>query len=377
MKQQHLLEEEFEHIQVSVYNHFNHELHEKWLSIENDSDLYIYQRYSWNQYWSDIYVDIYDFRIVVVEDHGIPVVIYPFCINKKGIIRFLCFIGGVQSDYLMPVCKACYYHSKKIWTFILKKIDVRYDLMSFEKIPQNVNGIYNNFLSVIKPEKCGQSHGLILPDTLDGLDNLLKRSFRNDTKRQLRRIMKLGDVKFEKIDINGSEFQSCMNISIQQKTKRTKNSQGLSLFDDELFRDFYKRLFLLKDENLTVDYSILTLNNQVLATHLGFYDKKRYYFILPTIEGGEWSVYSCGKILIDYLLEFSIKQGHSYFDFTIGDESYKDDWCNDVMDWYSYKKHVTLKGFFYLYTYLCLKKCKYLQNNKFLRSIWYAIKHNY
>ena len=65
---------------------------------------------------------------------------------------------------------------------------------------------------------------------------------------------------------------------------------------------------------------------------------------MPAHEGNEWNKYSPGRILLLKLIQWSIENGLKYFDFTIGNESYKKDWCDNQLELYKVIKPITLKG---------------------------------
>jgi CelD/BcsL family acetyltransferase involved in cellulose biosynthesis len=364
-----------ENTSILLYSTFNDELKLKWSGLEKLCNGYIYQRYSWNFYWFQIFNTLYDFRIVVVEEDEIPVAIFPFCINNNGIHKILQFIGGEQADYLTPILSDYYVLSIKTWETVLRKIDRDYDLIIMDKIPEFIYGKKNAFLNVIKTSYSGLSFGIELPESYVDFENSLKRNFRNDNKRNLKRLKELGNIEFRKISANSDDHQDFdffIEKSIEQKSRRIKNYLGNRVFENDYTQEFYRKSYLISDPDFHLDYTILTLNSdKVLATHWGFYDSDRYYFLIPTMEGKEYYKYSCGKILIDFLINFSIRKSIRFFDFTIGDENYKKDWCNIQFPIFSYKKSKSLKGLLYM-SYL--NSVDFLKKNKYAKSTWRSLK---
>ena len=76
---------------------------------------------------------------------------------------------------------------------------------------------------------------------------------------------------------------------------------------------------------------------------------------MPTYEGGEWVRYSTGRLLLLELIKWSIENGLKYFDFTIGGEAYKKEWCDIEDNLYELINPVSFKGQFYE-KYQCSKK---------------------
>jgi len=87
---------------------------------------------------------------------------------------------------------------------------------------------------------------------------------------------------------------------------------------------------------------------------------------MPTYEGGELSKYSAGRILLTKLLDYYFGKAIKIFDFTIGSEEYKKDWCNSEMKLYRLIVPITIKG--YLFS-KCLKITFKFKNIKALKEV--------
>ena len=360
---------------ILVYNKFDDNLKEKWEILEKSSSCYLFQKYAWNEYWYKTFNSLYNFYIVVVEIDGTTAVIFPLCINKKGFLKVLQFVGGNQADYLNPVISDQFEVSSKIWRRSLGKIEVKYDLILLEKIPEFIRDKKNTFLSAIETSLSEKSFGLKLPQSYTEFENSLKRSFRNDNRRNAKRLNEVGHIEFKTIAANISdhaEFDNYIGVSIEQKARRLRNYMGNKIFENEFTQEFYKKSYLINDSNIHLHYTVLCLNDiTVLATHWGFYDDERYYFLLPTMEGKEWYRYSCGKMLIDHLINFSLSKRIKYFDFTNGDENYKKDWCNNEIQLFVHREPKSVKGFIYI---MRKNLIEHIKKNKYAKTFWRSLK---
>ncbi len=362
-----------QNIEITVFHEFNSELQTKWNSIEKNIRLYVYQRYSWNLHWYNNFKNEYLFNIVLLENTTGVLGIFPFCINKKGIIKKLQFIGVEQSDYLTPICSPSLNYD--LFTEVLKNIKFDYDVIYLKKIPENIKGIKNNFPLNINAKISDQSSQIVFSNSYDEYEKSLKSSFRNDNKRNLKRLTELGDLKFINFDFEQKtqkEFLDFISITLEQKERRIKNHLGKTNIKNNSVSSFYKKSFSLIDLNYKIHYSILMLNNKtILASHWGFYDEDTYYYTFPTIEGREWYKYSAGKVLLNFLIHNAFELNIKNFDFTIGDEIYKTNWINSKMKIFSLQIGVSYIGKFYLLFYNVLNKIK---GNEKLKSIWRKFK---
>src|SRR5206468_2252430 len=69
-----------------------------------------------------------------------------------------------------------------------------------------------------------------------------------------------------------------------------------------------------------------------------------YYHILASYDDGEVSRFGPGAAHLRELLRYAIARGLKRFDFTIGDEPYKRDWCESEQRLHDYSAAVTWRG---------------------------------
>ena len=363
-----------EKFKISVYNKFDDELRSIWGLVEITTNPYIFQRYSWNEYWYKIFENVVNLHIVAVSKNNTPIAIFPFCTNTKGIIKKLRFIGYGQSDYQTPILTKGTNISSDILEQVFSRIKSKYDVILLENIPQKIKSEKNLFVDIIPVTKHGVAYSADLPDNYQRYESSLKKSFRGDNRRNEKKLKLRGILQFKNIIGNvsdHSEHDEMINIALEQKQRRLKNHYGNSLLENKNVQEFYKKSFLLIDPNYKLDFMVLKVDDTILATHWGFYDKDTYYYLFPTMEGREWYKYSCGKILNNHLIKQAIAKQLTRFDFTIGDEQYKKNWCNLDMELYNYTKAHTMKGLIFYYG---INLWYGIQHNQVARALWRKMK---
>ena len=65
---------------------------------------------------------------------------------------------------------------------------------------------------------------------------------------------------------------------------------------------------------------------------------------MPSFEGGRFQRYGAGGLLLEHLLEWCFAQNLEVFDFTIGDEGYKNAYCDLLIPLYTAEIPVTKRG---------------------------------
>jgi CelD/BcsL family acetyltransferase involved in cellulose biosynthesis len=78
--------------------------------------------------------------------------------------------------------------------------------------------------------------------------------------------------------------------------------------------------------------------------NLGLTYRDCYYHILASYDDGEVSRFGPGAAHLRELLQHAINHGCTRFDFTIGDEPYKREWCDAEQKLYDHVSAVTLRG---------------------------------
>jgi len=93
-----------------------------------------------------------------------------------------------------------------------------------------------------------------------------------------------------------------------------------------------------------VHVSRLDVGDTLAAANIGLRFHQCYSLILSSYQDGEMARFGPGRAHLHQLLKQAIERGYKCFDFTIGDEGYKLDWCDTEMKLYDYLAAVTVRG---------------------------------
>ena len=159
---------------------------------------------------------------------------------------------------------------------------------------------------------------------------------------------------------------------IRQKQDQYKSTGVWDMFALPGFQEFYNGLVNLDHGDKRVHYSALFVNKTIIATHVGLIDNDTFYYIMPSYKGGDWKKYSSGRLLLENLLEWAIENHLEFFDFTVGDESYKKIWCDMETKLYETLRSFTFKGRIYI---LIQYFSRYMKKIPWFVKIYRAIKN--
>ena len=90
--------------------------------------------------------------------------------------------------------------------------------------------------------------------------------------------------------------------------------------------------------------SRLDVGDTWAAVNLGLTFGDCYYHVLASYDDGEVSRFGPGAAHLRELLQYALRRGCKRFDFTIGDEPYKRDWCETEQQLFDHSAAVTLRG---------------------------------
>ena len=134
-----------------------------------------------------------------------------------------------------------------------------------------------------------------------------------------------------------------------QKSKRYREMKVPDMLVINEYKKFYESLAGIFSNNLKVHCASLDVKGKLVATHVGIVDDDTFYYLMPANEGGDWKKYSPGRLLLLELLKWSIEKKLKFFDFTVGGEAYKKDWCNIEIDLFEVSSASSFLGRIYLY----------------------------
>jgi CelD/BcsL family acetyltransferase involved in cellulose biosynthesis len=100
------------------------------------------------------------------------------------------------------------------------------------------------------------------------------------------------------------------------------------MFDWPGYRDFFLDIANGAQSRRLTHVSRLEVGPAIAAANFGLTFRGRYYYILAGYDDGDLARFGPGTAQLQDLLRYSLDHGIQQFDFTIGDEPYKREWCD-------------------------------------------------
>lgn len=336
-------------LSIHIYHSFDERLEAIWRRLQGDCDHYVFQSYDWVAYWQHtVGQNSYGIEptIAVVSDSHRSLALFPLGIRRGSGVRVLEFLGDGQSDYNAPLILSEVLTADQVrvlWTKVLDSLPA-HDVRCFMRMPQYFDKLQNSMFPCIVPFFCeGAAYATALPESWDEFRQRLPVKFQKDNARMIRRLSEIGVLEFVVADTD-AEFAHIVAATLRQKERRYKETGARNILADINTRTFYQRLGECCGGDVEIHLSALTLNGEILATHLGAVYRERFYYLFPTFVGEPWSKFSPGRLLLEYLVQWAIANRLKIFDFTIGGEAYKGIWCDSEMPLYRMMEPLTIRG---------------------------------
>ena len=268
--------------------------------------------------------------VTVFGASGKPALLLALGIEVRNGVRVLRFLDGGVSDYNAPVVfpEASSWGPETVatvWAQLSRALPP-FDLAMLEKMPDVVGDLTNPLYALATAPHAESCHAVRLegPWEIFAREHIKNPS---DSRRRRRKLEKLGTVRFV---IAGDEQQRADFFAAMMRMKRDKfvETKGYDVFTEPGFGEFYRETTRRLGAAGPVHLSALLLDDRILAAHWGYVVGDRFYYLLPAHEASEGRTYAPGRLLSEWLLQWALESGLKLFDFGIGDEAYKFDYCD-------------------------------------------------
>ena len=296
-------------------------------------DRTVFQTYEWCAAWWDAFGERFSPQVFTARDAEAIVGLAPFMISRNPLgLRQVEFLANGRADYHGLTARPGY--EPAVARALVQTISGsrdQWDMVILENLPRD-----SQMSRLLRTELASTGlHYFELDPVacpaviLHGYEKtILERLDRYSIRRKIRSIQGVGPVRYDVV--NGDEAVSALLPTLFDQHRRRWNALGQrSQFEDEQTRSFFRSLALALDRKGWLHFSKLTCGKQVVACHLGFQYCGRLYWYKPSFDPS-YSRHSPGLVLLHYLVKDAVERGLDEFDFTVGAESFKLRFANEI-----------------------------------------------
>jgi CelD/BcsL family acetyltransferase involved in cellulose biosynthesis len=336
--------------QLSIFTSFQ-ECESLWRTAIERCPCFAFQTFEWQSTWYATIGKAEGVRAYIVhvaDKTGRTVLLLPLGIYPRKGLRFLCFLGGIVTDYNVPLIEPEFAGKinktefSLLWATVLDLLP-RFDVVWLRRMPDTIERAKNPMIALPGAMHTENAHAAILPGTLAAFKAARRAKFFRDNRRRRCRLSEKGRIDVC-VPVVLEEAIETLETMAHQKSRRYRETRVRDLFALPGYLQFYRVLTTTPFQKGSVHISCLRLDNQTLATHWGLIFNRRFYWLMPGYQGGDWGRYSVGRLLLENVVEWCISEQMSVFDLTVGDEGFKFDWADHSLPLYEYFAPRSVKG---------------------------------
>src|SRR5437588_1642298 len=301
-----------------------------------------------------------------------PLFILPLAVLPFGPWRRLTWLASDLSDYNAPILDQNYQDKlpperfPALWNDIVALLCSglvdRIDFVEFQKMPETIGNIRNPFLSLPVALNANGAHLTSLGSSWEEFYARRSSATRRRDRTKLRKLASYGGISFIEPK-EEKEIERTLNVLFEQKSRSLAQMGARNIFAFPGYREFFLEIATnLKLRDL-IHISRLNIGATVGAVNLGLTFRGCFYHVLMSYEQGEIARFGPGTAHLRELLRRAIERGYSRFDFTIGDESYKKEWCDQELKLFDYMAATSWWGI-----PICFALVTWLRTKRFIKQ---------
>lgn len=333
------------------------EIESIWRAFEGHADCTVFQTYDWLVLWQRHIGARADVRPAIVvgrDESGDILFILPLATRPAGFARALVWLGSELCDYNAPLLGTHFSDCMParqfnlLWQRVLKELrqhaSLHYDLIRLEKMPAMVGAQANPMLALGVTLNPSGAYATALNASWEAF-YAAKRSgsTRSRDRSKRKRLGEFGSVAMVHAQTE-NELLGSLDTLVAQKSRAFARMGVSNIFVRPGYMDFYRALASDPQARAMVHVSRLDCGQQPVAVNLGLTFRGTYYHLQASHDDGELSRFGPGATHLHEILRYAIERGCTVFDFTIGDERYKQDWCDGTQNLYDHLAAVTWRG---------------------------------
>lgn len=353
---------------LSVHGEFA-SLRNVWTALEQTGDCTVFQSYAWLSAWFAHVGKLEGIEPCIVTgwDAGGDgaLFILPLGIQHGQLGAKLVWLGGGLCDYQGPLLSKAFPHRvrqgrfKALWKQVRQTLP-EHDVVELSRMPERIGGQANPFMQLGHiSQHASSAHMTRLKPTWDAYYDGKRSSGSKKRDRQKRRKMEEFGATQLVTPTDKAAIARTVEALIEQKSATFARMGVVNMFQKPGVRDFYMALATDATNEGLIHVAHLDVGGKIAAANWGVSFGGRYHYVLASYaEQEDFAKRGPGLIQLMDLMKHATEAGHTEFDFTIGDEGYKADWCEVEVKLYDHLEAETVRGLLTLLPQMAFLKVK-------------------
>ena len=308
----------------------------EWRDFEKSAAGYVFQSFDWISAWHNTVGRTSGTTPLIVTGRGADgrlIFLLPLGVKRRCGLTALTWLGGDEADlkgglfdpaFLARVTDLEWHH---LWQRI-RMLFPGVDLIRLSDQPERIGQQRNPFILWRTPRQPDQTHGTWLGrDWTAYYDAKRGHASRREDRRRARKLEALGKLEFSIVRDPGG-IRRTLDKLIADKAKLLARMGVDNPFDTDAVRDFMSRQAERMHPVGTTHLSMIALDGAPISVVWGHVAQKRFYYLLSAYDM-EYSHFAPGTRHLQHLMRWCMDNAVDYFDFGVGEQDYKFEWCED------------------------------------------------
>jgi len=309
-----------------------------WRAFEANADCTAFQTFDWLSAW---------FRNIGVHEAGQPAIVIgryegtvlflmPFAIEGSAGLLKITWLGSFLCNYNGPVLardfarRVSSLQFAQIWQDIQALLRQRlgHDIVDLEKMPTTIGEQATPFCMMRVTPHVNDAYMTEVGGDWEAY-YAAKRSpaTRKTDRKKRKRLTDHGETRFITASSRDDVVRS-VDALIDEKRRSYAKLGVANMFERPGYRDFFVDLATGAQSSRLTHVSRLDVGEMTAAANFGLMYRGRYYYILAGYDDGDLARFGPGAIQLRDVMCYAAEHNCPLFDFTIGDEPYKREWCD-------------------------------------------------
>lgn len=311
-----------------------------WRAFEQHADCTVFQTFEWLSTWQR-HIGVCEGvqpAVVVGRDAGGDVLfILPLAVVKRRYGKVLSFLGSELCDYNAPLLAPNFARfvtePLPLMRRVFAAVQARfaYDVVLFEKMPEIVGTQANPLIKLpvmLHPSGAYMTH--LGADWEEFYRDKRSTSTRQRDRAKRKKLSKFGEVRIVH-PMADNDIVAALDSLMAQKGKTFARMGIANMFVRPGYREFYRAMATEPATRHLTHVSRLQVGDDMAAVNFGLTFRDRYYYVLASYGDGDMARFGPGAAHLRDLMQYAIGRGFRIFDFTVGDEPYKREWCGESL----------------------------------------------
>ena len=322
-----------------------------WRKFQHHAYCTPYQAFDWIEQWFDNAADkgrVHPYVVMVFEG-GILRLLAPLCVEHRQLANPLAWMAQEINDYNSPLVDLNWLdnlpkgRAETIWRRIIGSAHGA-DYVHLTRQPALLGDRLNPFQGDQAESFSSSAHYLTLqPNWAEFYPSIRSSKSRRRLKDKLNKLRKQGAFRIRQLRQADEKAQG-IRQALAWKTAQLDRTGGRNPFGDGQTESVLIGLAQTRAAQDLVRVYALEVDGEAVAVSIALARGGELNIYITAYDETKFSQCSPGTLMMVKLIELAARSGYRKFDLSIGDEAYKADWCDGLMEMSFHTQANTIMG---------------------------------